>query len=85
LNEIPLHVSVEIGDTLVISGYSSSFPEGAPVGTVSNFSKKDGNFYDIDVLLFSDFRKLFHVSVIENYMKLEQKELEQSVKPAIHD
>jgi rod shape-determining protein MreC len=85
LNEIPLHVSVEIGDTLVISGYSSSFPEGAPVGTVSNFSKKDGNFYDIEVLLFSDFRKLFHVSVMENYMKLEQEELEQSVKPTTND
>jgi rod shape-determining protein MreC len=85
LNEIPLHVPVEIGDTLVISGYSSNFPEGAPVGTVSNVSKKDGNFYDIEVLLFSDFRKLFHVSIVENYMKLEQDELEQSVKPTAND
>ncbi|MDR3094166.1 MAG: rod shape-determining protein MreC [Bacteroidales bacterium] len=85
LNEIPLHVPVETGDTLVISGYSSNFPEGAPVGTVSHFSKKDGNFYDIEVLLFSDFRKLFHVSIVKNYMKLEQDELEQLIKPAAND
>jgi rod shape-determining protein MreC len=79
LDEIPLHVPVEIGDTLVVSGYSSSFPEGIPIGMVNSFNKKDGNFYTIEVLLFTDFRKLFHVSIIENKMKGEQDTLENKM------
>ncbi|MDR1667691.1 MAG: rod shape-determining protein MreC [Bacteroidales bacterium] len=77
LNEIPLHVPVAIGDTLVVTSYSSSFPEGAPVGTVSKFFKKDGNFYTIEVLLFTDYRKLYRVSLIRNYLQSEQDMLEQ--------
>ncbi|MDR1673746.1 MAG: rod shape-determining protein MreC [Bacteroidales bacterium] len=76
LNEIPLHVPVEMGDTLIVSGYSSSFPTGIPVGTVSRFEKKDGNFYTIEVLLFTDFRKLYHVSVVKDLMQQEQDSLE---------
>jgi rod shape-determining protein MreC len=77
LNEIPLHVPVSVGDTLVVTSYSSSFPEGAPVGTVSKFSKKDGNFHIIEVLLFTDYRKLYRVSLIRNYLQDEQSMLEQ--------
>ncbi|MDR0714214.1 MAG: rod shape-determining protein MreC [Bacteroidales bacterium] len=77
LNEIPLHVPVAVGDTLVVTGYSSSFPEGAPVGTVSRFSRKDGNFYTIEVLLFTDYRKLYRVYLVKNYLKDEQDRLEQ--------
>jgi rod shape-determining protein MreC len=76
LNEIPLHVPVAIGDTLVVTGYSSSFPAGVPVGTVSKFDKKDGSFYSIDVLLFTDFRNLYHVSVVKDLMQNEQDSLE---------
>ncbi|MDR2037424.1 MAG: rod shape-determining protein MreC [Bacteroidales bacterium] len=79
LNEIPLHAPVAIGDTLVVSGYSDSFPEGISVGIVDEFSKKDGNFYAIKVLLSTDFRKLFYVSVIEDHMKEEQDLLEQQI------
>ncbi|MDR1866373.1 MAG: rod shape-determining protein MreC [Bacteroidales bacterium] len=79
LNEIPLHVPVEVGDTLVVTGFSSSFPEGSPVGTVSHFDKKDGNFYAIEVLLFTDFRNLHHVSVVHDLMKEEQENLEQKI------
>ena len=77
LNEISLHVPVEVGDTLVVSGFSASFPEGIPVGTVLRVEPKDGSFYAIDVLLSTDFRKLNYVTVVEDLMKKEQLELEQ--------
>ena len=79
LNEISLHVPVSVGDTIVVSGYSDSFPEGIPVGVVDRVEQKDGSFYTINVLLATDFRKLHFVTVIENLMKQEQQELEQQI------
>ncbi len=77
LNEIPLHAPVELGDSLVVTGYSSSFPAGIPVGVVDKIEQKDGSFYTIGVLLATDFRKLHYVTVVEDLMKTEQKRLEQ--------
>ena len=79
LNEISLHVPVEIGDTIVVSGYSASFPEGITVGTVERVEPKDGSFYSIDVLLATDFRRLNYVTVVEDLMRNEQLELEQKL------
>jgi rod shape-determining protein MreC len=78
LSEIPQHVPVSIGDTIETTGYSTIFPEGLIVGTVSNFEKPGGDFYVIDVALKTDFRKLYFVNVIGNLMKTEQVELENS-------
>ena len=80
LNEVPLHIPVSLGDTIVVSGYSSSFPEGIPVGTVEKIDNKDGSFYHIDILLATDFRKLNYVTVVEDILKKEQLELEQQTK-----
>ena len=76
LSEISLHVPVSMGDTLVVSGFSSSFPEGITVGTVSNVEQRDGSFYFIEVLLSTDFRRLRYVTVVDNLMRKEQEELE---------
>ena len=79
LNEIGLHVPVENGDTLVVSGLSDSFPEGIPVGVVNNVEQKDGSFYTIEVLLATDFRKLNFVTIVEDLMKTEIQEVEQEI------
>jgi len=76
LNEIPLHVSVSKGDSIVVSGFSGSFPEGIPVGIVDKVLQKDGSFYIIEVLLATDFRKLFYVTVVDDQMKKEKQYLE---------
>jgi rod shape-determining protein MreC len=77
LSEISLHVPVSVGDTLVVSGFSGIFPEGIPVGVVNQVEQKDGSFYTIEVLLFTEFRKLHYVSVVEDLMKTEKQNLEQ--------
>ena len=79
LNEISLHVPVDVGDTIVVSGYSGNFPEGIPIGTVDNIEQKDGSFYTIEVLLATNFRKLHYVTVIDDLMKKEQENLEQEI------
>jgi rod shape-determining protein MreC len=72
LNEIPFHVSVMVGDTIVTSGYSALFPEGIHLGTIEKFSKEGGtDFYTITVKLSVDFKALTYVEVIENNKKRE--------------
>jgi rod shape-determining protein MreC len=80
LNEIPFHVELSVGDTILTSGFSSIFPEGIEVGTIESFSLEQGNFYDINVRLFTDFQRLFHVNVIRNYRQEEQLNLENNIR-----
>ena len=79
LNEIPLHVPVSKGDTIVVSGFSDNFPEGIPVGVVDQVEQKDGSFFTIQVLLATDFRKLHFVTVVEDLMKTEKQTLEKQI------
>lgn len=76
LNEIPHHAEVVEGDSIVTSGYSAVFPEGLFVGTVKEVARQEGNFYDIRIQLGTDFQRLFHVNVINNFNREEQVELE---------
>lgn len=77
LSEIPLHVEIAPGDTVVTSGYSTIFPEGILIGTISDFTKPDGeNYYSIDVLLSVDFKSLSHVEVVDITDKQEIEQLE---------
>jgi len=81
LTEIPLHVDIAIGDTIVTSGYSSIFPEGFLIGTISSFDRPDGdNYYSIHVELAVDFKALGHVEVVYIQDKDEIIELERRVR-----
>ncbi len=76
--DIPNHVEVNKGDTIVTSGFSAIFPEDILIGVVEEISLKDGaNFYTIDVRLASDFRRLKYVYAIENLNKDEQLILQE--------
>ena len=47
LNDIPYHVEVNEGDTIVTSGLSKIFPEGITVGYVESVDKETANFLKI--------------------------------------
>lgn len=79
LSEIPQHVQLYVGDTVVTSGYSSIFPEDVSIGVISDFESYGGDFYDITVKLSVDFKKLNNVYVVFNQGALEQITLESSV------
>lgn len=81
LTEIPLHVDISPGDSIITSGYSSVFPEGVMIGTIQDFSRPDGeNYFNISVQLSTDFKALSYVEVIENQDKPEIKELENIIR-----
>ena len=76
LNDIPYHVEVNAGDTIVTSGLSKIFPEGIVVGYVESVDKETANFLKIKVKLAVDFKRINHVYVILNNNKNEQTSLE---------
>ncbi|NJN78502.1 MAG: rod shape-determining protein MreC [Saprospiraceae bacterium] len=83
LDAIPKHATIEQGDTIITSGYSSKFPEGIMVGVVEDATViKGSNFYDVKVKLSSDMSNLSHVFVVNNLMKKEKETLEKEVDAA---
>lgn len=72
VEEIPRHVEYQIGDTIVTSGYSTTFPEGIPVGTILNRVRShDDSFFTFKVKLLPDFKSLSTVRVIKDIYKEE--------------
>jgi len=76
LTEIPHHVDVLSGDTILTSGYSAIFPEGVMIGMVDKVSRKGGDFLEIRVRLATDFKNLVHVQVVTNLRKEERMSIE---------
>lgn len=80
LKEIPVHVEVLAGDTIISSGYSAKIPEGILIGTVERVRPPEGIFHDITVRLTTDFKNLSNVVVVKNLFREEQVQLEEEVK-----
>ena len=78
LSEIPYHVDVQVGDTIVTSGYSAIFPEGILLGVISSYNIEESNFYQIEVELSVDYKNLVNVNVIRNLLRDEQTDLEKT-------
>ncbi|MCB0408696.1 MAG: rod shape-determining protein MreC [Flavobacteriales bacterium] len=78
LKDIPNHVKLVIGDTIVTSGYSSIFPENILIGTIKEFElPKGNNFYNIKVEFTEDYLNVSHVYIIKSLLKEEKKALEK--------
>jgi rod shape-determining protein MreC len=77
LNEIPFHVELAKGDTIITSGYSSIFPEGILLGVIDDFNHNSGaNFYQIKIKLSSNFKTISNVELVKNKHIKEQEKLE---------
>ncbi len=78
ISDLPIHIPLSIGDTIITNSYSNIYPEQINIGTISNFKKnKDDGFYTINVKLFEDFNNLRYVYVIHSNQSNEQIMLEQ--------
>ena len=65
--DVATHLEVNVGDTIVTSGLSTSFPAGVPVGVVEECRLEEGaSYYTVRVRLATDFRRLRHIEVIDN-------------------
>lgn len=81
LNDIPTHVRIQKGDTVVTSQYTKIFPENILIGTVDSYYRESTKpFYTVKIKLATDFKKLSHVYIVDNILKREQEELEKQTE-----
>lgn len=77
LDNIPKHVNIGVGDTIITSGYSTIFPPDIPIGRIEKFDVPKGDsFYSIQVRIKNDFASLHYVYVVKNNYKTNQREVE---------
>ncbi len=83
LIEIPIHVDLKKGDSIVTSPYSNIFPENIYIGKIIKINKPVGSStYDISIQLGTDYRRLSFVQVIENSLQAERDSLESRLNYA---
>lgn len=77
LKYIPRHVELNVGDTIVTSGYNAVFPEDVLIGVVKVMKiNEEAQFHTVKVGLSQDFGKLAFVAVVKSNLKQEQDSLE---------
>lgn len=76
VKDIPSHILLNAGDTVVTSGNSLIFPEGIVIGTIVDQTiAENKNLGEATLAFNTDFNSLQHVYLIKNKMKLEQDSL----------
>lgn len=80
LSEIPYHVKLHIGDTVITSGFSAIFPGNITIGTIAHFDFSEGSdFYNIKVKISTVFHKLDYVYIVKNKLQNEFKEIQKTI------
>ena len=80
LIDIPTHVRLMRGDTVITSGYSESFPEGIMIGVISDYRiEKGDNFYTTVIKFSTDYNNISYAYVIQNIMKDELNRLDKTL------
>lgn len=81
LHDIPQHVSVSVGDSIVTSGFSNIFPKDILVGIVEDVQETGhSSFLNITVRLATNFNNVNTVYLIRNIYTSEIDELKSNFK-----
>ena len=79
INDLPTHIPLSYGDTIITNSYSNIYPEGINIGTITNFTRTEYGFYKVNVSLFEDFNNLKYVYVVYSNQSNEQIILEKNM------
>lgn len=78
---VPRHLAVNVGDSVVCSGYNAIYPSGVPIGVVSKVDiKEESTFYDLEITFATKFDQLSFVFVVSNTLKPEKDSLENVIR-----
>jgi rod shape-determining protein MreC len=77
LTDIPMHVMLAHGDTIITSGNSFIYPEGILVGTVEEYNILPNEKFNTALIEYGvDYNNLYFVYIIVNLKKKELLNLE---------
>ncbi|MEG1763351.1 MAG: rod shape-determining protein MreC, partial [Bacteroidales bacterium] len=72
LTDVPSNFKVSIGDKVVTSGYSLSFPAGIAIGNIDEILESKGDdFHRLHIRFTTDYNTLQEVYVVRNLYKKE--------------
>lgn len=81
LEGIPIHEDVEIGDTIITSGYSNKFPPGIIIGKIIEKTIPEGEIdLSLKVELAYDYFENERVTIVTNLMSNELKEIQKGLE-----
>jgi len=79
--DIPAHIQLNRGDTIITSGNSFIFPAGLNIGIIHDFEKNKNHSLNKAVLQYStDFNSLHYVYIIKSLEKKEKMKLLEEIK-----
>ena len=66
INTLPINSDIQKEDIIITSGLGDRYPEGFPVGTITEISREVGNpFLEIEILPFANLKTINEVWVIQ--------------------
>ncbi|HAX50193.1 MAG TPA: rod shape-determining protein MreC [Ignavibacteria bacterium] len=77
MRNVSKSADVKVGDVIITSEYSNSFPAGIPIGYVTTDNTLDNLFKNIEVECFVNFETVEEVFVLKYLSDDERKELEK--------
>ncbi|MBL8016458.1 MAG: rod shape-determining protein MreC [Ignavibacteria bacterium] len=77
MKNVSKSADVQVGDIIMTSEYSNSFPAGIPIGFVTTDGTLDNLFKNIEVECFVNFENLEEVFVLKYLSDDERKDLEK--------
>lgn len=77
MKNVSKSADVKIGDILITSEYSNSFPAGIPIGYVTTDNTLDNLFKNIEVECFVNFQTVEEVFVLKFLSEDERRDLEK--------
>ena len=81
VKEIPKHIAVLPGDTIITSGNSEVFPGGILIGVIAEVKEQsDENFNIATIRFLTDFNGLGYIEVVVDLFRQEKENLEASFK-----
>ena len=81
LTDVPAHIILQQGDTIITSGNSTIFPEGIPIVIVEeNITETGQKFNQFRIRFFGDYNQVHTVYVIKNIRNEEIKSLTEEAE-----
>ena len=81
VSNVPKNADLTLGDIIITSEYSNTFPAGIPIGTVMESGNLDNLFKKIIVIPLVDFDDLEEVFILKHSQSIEREELEKIFIP----
>lgn len=78
--DVPVFCDIDLGDTVVTSGFSSMIPPDIPLGKVTGKSVRNGSTAEFDIELFDNLHKIRTLAVVKNLDGKEIGALENEAK-----